>query len=146
MDVVIEDLKFNQIDEVYALTKSVFNEAYDLDGIKNLYNKIHEDRKTYRFLVAILDGKIVGYTSCAMSYNLFDGPCPFMTLWWVCVHPDYRRQKIATKLLDKAEEIAKENNCDMICFLSEDFRLDAHEFYIKNGYNMNSKGFMKFLK
>ena len=49
------------------------------------------------------------------------------------------------KLQNKAEEIAKENKCDMICLISEDFREDAHKFYIKNGYKMNSKGFMKIL-
>ena len=145
MNVVIKDLDFEEIDEVYSLTKKVFNESYDLDKIKALYNRIHEDKKSYRFLVAKIDGKVVGYTSCSMSYNLFDGDKPFMTLWWVCTDENYRRQGIATLLLGKAEEIAKENDCDMICFISEDFREDAHKFYIKNGYNMNSKGFMKFI-
>ena len=144
MSVIIEDLKFEDIDKVYALTKLVFKESYDIDKVKDLYNRIHNDTKTYRFLVAKIDGKVVGYTSCCMSYNLFDGDRPFMTLWWVCVDESYRRQGIATQLLGKAESIAKENNCDMICFLSEDYRVDAHQFYIKNGYHMNSKGFMKF--
>ena len=145
MDIVIKDLEYQEIDEVYSLTKEVFNESYNLADIKDLYNKIHNDTKTYRFLVAKAGDKIVGYTSCSMSYNLFDGNQPFMTLWWVCTHKDYRRMKIATKLLQKAEEIAKENNCNMICFFSEDFRSDAHAFYIKNGYKMDSKGFMKFI-
>ena len=58
MAVVIKDLGFNEIDEVYSLTKKVFNESYDLDKIKALYNKIHEDKKSYRFLVAKIDDKI----------------------------------------------------------------------------------------
>jgi len=143
--VIIEDLKFEDIDAVYSLNKKVFNEAYDINEIKELYNKIHNDTKTYRFLVAKKDDKVVGYTSCSMSYNLFDGGHPFMTLWWVCVEPECRREGIATMLIKKAEEIAKENECDMICLISENFREDAHQFYIKNGYNMNSKGFMKIL-
>ena len=66
--VYIEDLKFEDIDAVYSLNKKVFNEAYDIDEIKELYNKIHNDTKTYRFLVAKKDDKVVGYTSCSMSY------------------------------------------------------------------------------
>ena len=144
MSLIIEDLKYEDIDAAYELTKRVFKEAYDIEKIKGLYNKLNGD-KAYRFLVAKLDGKVVGYTSCSMSYNLFDGDRPFMTLWWVCVDETLRRQGSATKLLEKAESIAKENDCEMICFISEDFRTDAHQFYVKNGYNMNSKGFMKFL-
>ena len=145
MAIVIKDLAFEEIDEVYSLTKKVFNESYDLAKIKELFKKISSDTKAYRFLVAKDDDKVVGYASCSMSYNLFDGDQPFMTLWWVCTDEAYRRCGIATKLLNKAEEIAKENNCGMICLISEDFREDAHKFYIKNGYKMNSKGFMKFI-
>ena len=145
MALIIEDLKYEDIEKVYDLTSSVFGEAYDLNEIKSLYEKIHEDKNQYRFLVAKLDDKVVGYLSLTMSYNLFDGQRPFMTLWWVCSHPDYRRQGIATKLLNEAENIAKENNCDLICFISENEREGAHKFYIKNGYNMGFKGFMKLL-
>lgn len=145
MDIKIKDLDFEEIESAYALTKMVFEEAYDLDEIKDLYLKLSKDKKSYRFLVAKDGDKVVGYTTCSMSYNLFDGNRPFMTLWWVCVDPEYRRCKIATNLLLRAEEIAKENNCELICFISENFREDAHQFYIKNGYKMDSKGFMKVL-
>ncbi len=145
MDIIIKDMDLNEIDMAYSLTKKVFNEAYNLDEIKDLFNRIHEDKKSYRFLVAKDGDKVIGFTSCSMSYNLFDGNRPFMTLWWVCVDDDYRRLGVATKLLNKAEDIAKENNCELICFISEDFREGAHKFYIKNGYKMNSKGFMKVL-
>ena len=41
------------------------------------------------------------------------------------------------------KEIAIENNCELIYFTSENDNKDAHEFYQKMGYNMNSKGFQK---
>lgn len=143
--VTIEELKYEDIEEVYALNLSVFDYPRSVDEIKDLYKKIKDDREQYRFLVAKLDGKIVGYTSVSMSYNLFDGNEKFMTLWWVCAHPDYRHQGIATMLLNEAEKIAKENKCNCICLLSENYREGAHQFYIKNGYSMGFKGFMKEL-
>ena len=145
MDIKIEDLKYEDIEEAYKLTSLVFEEAYDLDEIKSLYLKLHEDKNQYRFLVAKKDNVIVGFLSLNMAYNLFDGNKPFMTLWWVCTHPDYRRLGIATKLLNEAEIIGQENNCELICFLSENKRIDAHAFYMKNGYDMGFKGFMKLL-
>lgn len=91
-------------------------------------------------------GKIVGYTSATMAYNLFDGKRPFMTLWWVGTHPEYRRKGIATKLFEKIEEIARKNNCELIYFTSAQDNIGAHNFYQKLGYNMNSdKAFVKEL-
>ena len=141
----IEELKYEDIDEVYALTLKVFEYPVDVNEIKNLYLKINKDKDQYRFLVAKIDGKVAGYISISMSYNLFDGNEKFMTLWWVCAHPDYRRQGIATQLLKEAEKIAKENKCNCVCLLSENEREGAHEFYKKCGYNMGFKGFMKEL-
>ena len=54
-----------------------------------------------------------------------------MNLWWVGVHPNYRRMKIASKLFEKIEEIAHECNCELIFFTSENDNINAHEFYKK---------------
>lgn len=145
MEVTIEDLKYEDIEECYKLNKLIFNEEYGLDEVKKLYKKIHKDTNTYRFLVAKSEGKIVGYTSVIIVYNLFDGLRPLMNLWWVGTHPEYRHKGIATKLFEKIEEIAKKNNCELIFFTSENYRTGAHEFYQKMGYTMDSKGFKKEL-
>ena len=78
-------------------------------------------------------------------YNLFDGKRPLATLWFVCVHPDYRRRKIATSLFKKIEEIAVEKNCELIYITSEMNNLSAHQFYESIGYNQNlEKAFYKY--
>lgn len=145
MNLIIEDLKFEDIEECYELNKLIFNEEYGLEEVKKLYKKIHKDIHTYRFLVAKLNGKIVGYTSAIMAYNLFDGNQPFMTLWWVGTHPNYRHKGIATKMFQEIEKIAIENNCELIYFTSENYRTGAHAFYQKMGYKMDSKAFIKLL-
>lgn len=65
-----------------------------------------------------------------------------MTLWWVGTHPNYRRKKVATKLFQEVEKIAVENNCELIYFTSENYRVGAH---LKMCYKMDSKGFVKEL-
>lgn len=145
MKIIIEDLKYEDIAECYELCKECFNEEYGLEEVQDLYKEISK-QSNYRFLVAKVNNKIVGYTSAIMAYNLFDGKRPFMTLWWVCTHQNYRRQGIATKLFNRIEEIAKENNCELIYFTSEVERTGAHKFYENMGYKSNSdKAFIKML-
>ena len=146
MEIEIEDLKYEDIEECYEMNMKVFNENRDLEEIKELYKKYSENKDMYRFLVAKLNGKIVGYTSAIIAYNLFDANHSFMTLWWVCTHPDYRRQGVATKLFKAIDEIAKENKCELIYFISETYRKDAHSFYEKMGYDKEgNKAFKKYL-
>lgn len=145
-NLVIEDLKYKDIDECFEMNKLIFKEDHGLFDIKKLYKKLRKKRKEYRFLVAKLDKKIVGYISITIAYNLFDGNKPFMTLWWVGTHPDYRRKGIATELFKEAEKIAKKQNCELIYFISERDNTVAHEFYKKMGYDEEiNKGFYKEL-
>lgn len=146
MEIIIEDLKYEDIEECYEMNKQIFNEEYGLEEVKELYKKLCNNKENYRFLVAKMEGKIVGYTSVIMAYNLFDGNRPLMTLWWVGTHPDYRHQGVASKMFEKIEQIAKENNCELIYFTSENYRKGAHRFYQKMGYDMNkNKAFEKEL-
>lgn len=143
MNIVIEDLKYEDIEECYELNKLIFNEEHGLEEVKELYKKIHNNKDNYRFIVAKINNKIVGYVSIIIAYNLFDGNRPLINLWYVGTHPDYRRLGVATKLFEKIEEIAKEVNCESIFFTSEIDNVNAHKFYQKKGYIIDSKGFIK---
>lgn len=146
MEIIIEDLKYEDIEECYEMNKQIFNEEYGLEEVKELYKKLCNNKENYRFLVAKMEGKIVGYTSVIMAYNLFDGNRPLMTLWWVGTHPDYRHKGVASRMFEEIEKIAKENNCELIYFTSENYRTGAHQFYQKMGYDINkNKAFEKEL-
>ncbi len=146
MEIMIEDLKYEDIEECYEMNKQIFNEEHGLEEVKELYKKLYNNKENYRFLVAKMGRKIVGYTSVIMAYKLFDGNRPLMTLWWVGTHPDYRHQGIASKMFEKIEQIAKENDCELIYFTSENYRTGAHQFYQNMGYDMNkNKAFEKEL-
>lgn len=142
----VEELKKEDIKECYELCKLCFNEAYGLEEVTSLFDELKEDKK-YRFIVAKLEGKIVGYVSIVMAYNLFDGKRPFMELWWVCTHPEYRRKKIMTKLFEEIDRIAKENNCELIYFTTGMENTGAQAFYEKMGYNgASDKAYIKMLE
>ncbi len=53
---------------------------------------------------------------------------------------DYRHSGIGTKLFEKIEEIARENNCELIYFTSKSDNVGAHAFIKDYGwYDMNAE-------
>ena len=61
MNIKVEDLKYEDIEECYKMNMEIFKENRDIEEIKELYKKYSNSKEMYRFLVAKLDGKIVGY-------------------------------------------------------------------------------------
>lgn len=59
----------------------------------------------------------------------------------------YRKQGIGENLIEKAEEWAKEQGANGIVLNSGNRRerIDAHQFYLKRGFEGKSTGFVKIL-
>ena len=52
----------------------------------------------------------------------------------VCVHPQARRHKIGTKLLDFTFDICKQKGCKNVELWSKNFRTAAHRLYQEYGF------------
>ena len=67
------------------------------------------------------------------------------TIWDLAIDENYRRLGIATKLMNKAEEIANSYEENISIWLFSGFhRKNAHELYRKLGYDENrDKAFVK---
>jgi len=80
-------------------------------------------------LVAVLDGKIVGELELYIGEEKgVLGKTAFIDV--LLVHSDFRRRGIGRRLVQKAEEIAIENNCDTLSVWPEE---QAIPFYNKCG-------------
>lgn len=141
--VEITRLTEKNLRQTHDLCEICFSQNVHFEDIKNIYNKVKDDNH-YECVVAILNDTVVGYATAVIAHNIFDGLKPFMTLWFVCTHPEYRRMHIGTKLFNEIENIAKKRNCELIYFTSEFANKDAHKFYEKLGYDSNKeKAFYK---
>lgn len=82
MEVHFEDLKEEDLREVYDLCMETFQESFAFEEIEETFQLCRNDAH-YRFLVGKSQGKVVAYTSINIFHNLFDGRRPIMTLWYV---------------------------------------------------------------
>ena len=73
------------------------------------------------------------------------------TAGWCCeiesvyVRSDQRGRGVGAALLAHCEAFARERRCYRVQLTSRNERLDAHRFYLANGYGQTSQGFKKSL-
>ena len=134
----------------------------DLDFILNMYNQIWEERENNIeelrnivksvisnkdsdiFIVTINENDIATFT---LNYRL-----DLWSIWKalrltaMIVDQEYRSKWIWTKIMKWVEKYWKDNWFSIIELLSWIKRVNAHEFYRKNWYNVIEYGFIKAIK
>ena len=79
-----------------------------------------------------LDGNIIGGINCELSYYW---NTMYIDMLWV--KDEFRKKRLASKLLKEIELIGKEQGCKLVHLETMDFQ--AKDFYIKNGYEIFGK-------
>lgn len=94
--------------------------------------------------VAQIEHEVAGFLSLSIIPQIAtEGD--FARVAYLCVHEQFRGQKIGQTLLAFAEEIARQRGCDRMELHSSDHRKQAHQFYLAQGYEDAPKYFRKFL-
>lgn len=118
------------------------NESMELEESKQIWEKICED-KNIKYFVAVDGDKVVATCWSCLMPNMTHHGRPICFIENVVTHKDYRKQGLGKKVIQMATEDAKENNCYMVCLLSNSKRTEAHKFYEKIGFNGEcKKGFV----
>jgi GNAT superfamily N-acetyltransferase len=95
-------------------------------------------------LVADEDGEVVGLCQVLIFKHFQHAGGWCCELESVHVREDRRSHGIGSKLLAAAEVLARARGCYRVQLTSRNVRLDAHRFYLANGYDQTSQGFKKF--
>ncbi len=95
-------------------------------------------------LVADEDGEVVGVCQVIIFQHFQHSGGWCCELESVHVRVDRRSHGVGTMLLEAAEVLAREQGCYRIQLTSRNVRVDAHRFYVANGYEATSQGFKKF--
>ena len=73
------------------------------------------------------------------------GTQPFAVIENVIVDNSYRKAGIGSLLVTEIEQICTERDCSKILLSSSSSRLEAHNFFRKNGFSDQAKvGFVKY--
>lgn len=84
--------------------------------------------------VACLEEQIIGWVEVSIEYRL-QSP-PYALVGGLVVKDGYRNQKIGLLLCKRAEEWTWERGLRTLRVTSRSTRIDAHRFYLKNGYRL----------
>jgi ribosomal protein S18 acetylase RimI-like enzyme len=89
--------------------------------------------------VAEQAGRLISSCNLAIIPNLTRGARPYGVIENVITHPDFRRQGLAKRVLDRAIETAKQAGCYKVMLLSGADRKSAHALYEKVGFKKDTK-------
>ena len=121
--ITIEKMKPEYIDEVYEIDKLSVPIPWSKKSIEEEMNNMLAE-----FHVALEDNKVVGF---AMCWFIMD-ECHIGN---VVVHPDYRKQQIATKLINSLLEKCSEHGTKYLLLEVRISNIPAQNLYRKLGFN-----------
>ena len=139
-DNIVNIIEEKDLEQLQQILKNAFNNDISYEKMQNLYKISKENKDTY-ILGYYIDDNLVG----TVTLNISTMPSgKTATIWDLAIKEECKRLGIATKLMKKAEEIAKEQNITRIWLFSGFHRKGAHELYKKLGYDENrDKAFVK---
>ena len=123
-NLVIEEMKVDDIDGVFEVEKSCFEDYWSKDSFKKeLSNNLA------KYLVAKVDKKVVGYVG--IWFVVDEGH-----ITNVAVHEDYRGKKIGDKLINELVQVCKDNKIVSMTLEVRASNKIAQNLYRKYGFKM----------
>lgn len=129
MDIVIENISREKLDQIVDLNYQIFLGMYEHEPYSLEQYQARLKDKKYFILSAMGDNQLLGdAVSYVDGYGLY--------LWVMGVDKNFRRQGIATKLLDHSEKIAKENNLQQVSAKVYDVSPEMKSCLLSRGYEL----------
>lgn len=114
------------------------NENLSLIKSKEIWKQINLN-KNIIYIGAIEKETIISTCYLVIIQNLSVGGRSIGFIENVVTHSDYRKKGIGRKVINKAIDLCKKNNCYKVILQSGIKREDAHKFYRKIGFNDKTK-------
>ncbi len=144
MSIEITKVTFADLEQLSGLYTELTGENSNKSKMETVFNKINSDKNCI-LLCAKQNGMLVGSVYAVICKDL-TGKCnPFMIVENVIVKSSMQNKGIGKLLMNSLEEFAKRKNCSYIFLVSASHRKQAHQFYHRLGYNVDVKGFKKYL-
>ncbi|KGR77702.1 GNAT family N-acetyltransferase [Ureibacillus manganicus] len=141
------DIRSATIQDVDGMTILMEHLGYPttVEKMKSRFELI-DSREDYKTKIAFLNGKVVGMIGLMKGFYYEMDGC-YIRIVAMVVHTDYRNNGIGRRLIEEAENYAREIGASGLVLNSGNRpeRLKAHQFYKTLGYLEKSIGFVKKL-
>lgn len=151
MEITVRSAVADDTDAVYALLKTIaaLHREARPEMFPDLVSKYTPEEIRTRLgdpdsgvFVAISEDSVVGYVFCNV---IKEGNCKTLYIDDICVDASSRRGGVGSALMLRAEEYAREKNCDSLMLNVWEFNGSAVSFYEKCGYKTRTRHMEKFL-
>ncbi|NLL00218.1 MAG: GNAT family N-acetyltransferase [Clostridiales bacterium] len=138
---IVRLIKYDELWDLLNLYKHFNNgdpELEDNDELHKLWDDIYNDSSLH-YIVAEKDGLLVSTCNISITKNLTRNTRPYGLIENVVTHSDYRNRGLGKKVLNKAIDIAKANNCYKVMLLTGSKKEETFNFYRSVGFRQDIK-------
>jgi len=119
--------------EVCALIQQLGYERR-IDEVTSWTESLGKHAQSQAAFVAELATEVIGWVEISIQHRLQSAP--YALIGGLVVKEGFRNQKVGLRLCEKAEAWSWEQDVSMVRVTSRSTRLDAHRFYLNNGYRL----------
>ncbi len=124
---IIRPIRKNEVKRASQIVGQNYSKQYEKNSFKEIGATFQKYVIQPKYLVAELDGEVVGlagYTLSWMDYATY-------TIFWVNVAPQYQRKGIGSALVKKVLGIIKKKDAKMILLVTDKPKFYAKRFKFK---------------
>lgn len=130
----------DDVEEIISLCNECFDETTSLEYATKSFQLTQNDENSI-YLKGMVDGKIVAHSKITIIHTMYEKMNTYAILNHVCVKPEYRRNGVATKMLDEITNICLEKGVKTLELWSNNVRTAAHACYKNYGFHLDDAGF-----
>ena len=139
----ISNLTEHDLSSLADLFRQFWGKNSSLEKMRTTFARLATN-PAYILLTAKQEERLVGFVMGIICEELYGDCQPFMVIEDLIVDKKQRRNGVGSALMQELEKSAIAYDCYQILFVTEEDRLEAHQFYRSLGYKFEPyKGFKK---
>lgn len=139
----ISHLTEHDLSSLADLFRQFWGKNSSLEKMRTTFARLATN-PAYILLTAKQEERLVGFVMGIICEELYGDCKPFMVIEDLIVDKKQRRNGVGSALMQELEKSAIAYDCYQILFVTEEDRMEAHQFYESLGYKFEPyKGFKK---